>query len=179
MKSLTVYELDDLLMVVRERIESGALDAAFSVANRMGELEELLRLLGMGDLADSDGLPSRPMKVVVLGDSEVREDKLKSIVKRNGLSSRDFEFALGYEELKHFNFAKLRDSLSYLAVMVGPMPHSTPGKRDASSAIQEMKDHPDLYPPVIELRDSNGLKITNNSFGRGLSELKQIQEMSR
>lgn len=61
----------------------------------------------------------------------------------------ELELALGYDELKHFNFAKLRNSFTYRAVLVGPMPHSTPGKRDASSAMAELEAHPDAYPPVI------------------------------
>lgn len=54
------------------------------------------------------------------------------------------------------------------------MPHSTPGKKSASSAIAEMQSHPETYPPVVELRDSTGFKITNNSFAKGLSELSTI-----
>lgn len=85
-----------------------------------------------------------------------------------------FEFVLGYNELKHYDFGKLRGTYTYRAVMAGPMPHSTPGKRDASSAIAEMEAHPETYPPVIQLRDSNGLKITNNSFANALNELAAI-----
>ena len=51
------------------------------------------------------------------------------------------------------------------------MPHSTPGKRDAGSAVAEMEAHPEIYPPVIELRDATGLKITNNSFARAVAGL--------
>ena len=54
------------------------------------------------------------------------------------------------------------------------MPHSTPGKRDASSAIAEMEAHPELYPPVVRLRDSSGPKITNNSFLRALETVKAL-----
>ncbi len=63
---------------------------------------------------------------------------------------------------------------SYSAVIVGPMHHSVEGRGDASSAIQRMKDHPESYPPVIEARDSNGLKITNNSFREALKELDEL-----
>lgn len=37
-----------------------------------------------------------------------------------------------------------------------------------------MKDHPESYPPVIEARDSNGFKITNNSFRVALRELYEL-----
>lgn len=171
MTPLSPYELDDLQQAMMERMED-ALLPAISMANRTGKLAELLRLLDMGDLLGEDGYADlRPRKVIVLGDSMVKERKLRSIAKGHGVDTADLEFALGYDELKHFDFAKLRNSLSYRAVLVGPMPHSTPGKRDASSAVAEMQAHPEIYPLVVEVQDSNGLKITNNSFAKALDAL--------
>ena len=102
------------------------------------------------------------------------EGKLRSIARRHGIASDDLECALSYDELKHFNFAKLRNSYVYRVVLVGPIPHSTPGKRDASSTVAEMEAHPETYPPVIRVEDANGLKITNNSFARALDALNAI-----
>ena len=109
--------------------------------------------------------------MLVLGESAVKEAKLRSIAARSGGDPTLFDFELGYERVKRFDFARLRHSDRYRAVLVGPMPHSTPGKRDASSAVAEMRVHPDIYPPVIELRDSTGLKITNNTFACALNHL--------
>ena len=170
MKTLTTYELDELKQAMMERMPD-ALMPAIMAANRTGDLSCLLRLLGMGDLIEDEDVSLQPTRVAVLGDSMVKESKLRSIVRKNGFDPEVFEFALGYNELKHFVYDKLRDSYSYRAVMVGPIPHSTTGKHDSASTILEMKNHPELYPPVIELRDSTGLKITNNSFAQGLSKL--------
>lgn len=173
MTPLGTYELMELHDSVAERMED-ALMPALSRANRTGDLPKLLELLGMsGLLGDNDCLDLKPTKIAVLGDSQVKEDKLRSIARKRGLDPKDFDFALGYNELKHYDFKKFRNSISYRAVLVGPMPHSTPGKFDSSSAVAEMQTHPDIYPPVIELRDSNGLKITNNSFGQALEALKR------
>lgn len=174
MTPLSAAELDDLGLAVAERLDGGLMPA-LTMANRTGELGELLRLLGMSDLMGEDGHAEiRPTKVLVIGESRTSEGKLRSIARRHGIATDDLECALGYEELKHFNFAKLRNSYVYRAVLVGPMPHSTPGKRDASSAVAEMEAHPGTYPPVIEIRDANGLKITNNSFARALGALASI-----
>ena len=173
MTTLSAYELDDLQQAMMERMADGLLPA-ISTANRTGELSELLRLLGMSDLLDEEGVSIQPTRVVVIGDSMVKEAKLRSIARRRGYDPDMFEFVLGYNELKHYDFGKLRGTYTYRAVMAGPMPHSTPGKRDASSAIAEMEAHPETYPPVIQLRDSNGLKITNNSFTNALDELAAI-----
>lgn len=173
MTTLSAYELFDLQEAMMERMADGLLPA-ISTANRTGELSDLLRLLGMSDLLDDQGVSVQPTRVVVIGDSMVKEAKLRSIARRRGYDPDMFEFVLGYNELKHYDFGKLRGSYTYRAVMAGPMPHSTPGKRDASSAIAEMEAHPESYPPVIKLRDSNGLKITNNSFANALDELAAI-----
>lgn len=173
MTTLSAYELYDLQEAMMERMTDGLLPA-ISTANRTGELSELLRLLGMSDLLDEEGVSIHPTRVVVIGDSMVKEAKLRSIARRHGYDPDMFEFVLGYNELKHYDFDKLRGTYTYRAVMAGPMPHSTPGKRDASSAIAEMEAHPETYPPVIQLRDSNGLKITNNSFANALNELAAI-----
>ncbi len=156
-----------------ERMTDGLLPA-ISTANRTGELSELLRLLGMSDLLDEEGVSIQPTRVVVIGDSMVKKVKLRSIARRRGYDPDMFEFVLGYNELEHYDFGKLRGTYTYRAVMAGPMPHSTPGKRDASSTIAEMEAHPETYPPVIQLRDSNGLKITNNSFAKALDKLAAI-----
>lgn len=173
MTTLSAYELDDLQQAMMERMPDCLLPA-ISTANRIGELSELLRLLGMSDLLDEEGMRIESTRVVVIGDSMVKEAKLRSIARRRGYDPEVFEFVLGYNELKHYDFGKLRRTYAYRAVMVGPMPHSTPGKRDASSAIAEMEARPETYPPLIKLRDSNGLKITNNSFGRALDELEAL-----
>lgn len=137
--------------------------------------ESLASCSASSGLVGDDGVARVvPTKVVAIGESVVREDKLRSIAKRHGISGRDIEFALGYERAKHYPFSNLRDSHTYRAVLVGPMPHSTSGKRDASSAIAEMENHPETHPPVIGMYDANGLKITNNSFAQALDELPKI-----
>lgn len=174
MRSLSVSELSELYDVVSERMNEVLLPA-LTRANRTDELEALLTLLGLGELVGNDGSAELgPMRVLVLGATEVKEPKLRSIARKNGADPSLFDFELGYSRLKRFNFDQLRYGSKYRAVMVGPIPHSTPGKRDASSAIAEMQARPDVYPPVIELRDSTGLKITNNSFARGLANLARI-----
>lgn len=168
---LSTTELSELYDQVADRIMD-MLMPALTLANRTGELAQLLKLLGMNDLIGEDDMVDlRATRVLVLGDSMVKEGKLKSLANKYGFDSSLFDFELGYTSLKHFNFSKLRYSDKYRAVLVGPMPHSTPGKKDSSSVIAEMEKHPDVYPSVIRLRDSNGQKITNNSFTKGLNEL--------
>lgn len=171
MITLDIYELEELHDVILTRLDDSLLPALVK-ANRTGELSNLLSLLGLSNLlGEEERFTAMPTRVIVLGSSTVKEDKLRSLVRKFNLNPDDFEFVLGYNELKHFNFSKLRDTYVYKAILAGPMPHSTPGKADCSSFITEVKNHPEQYPQLIELRDSNELKITNNSFGQALSRL--------
>lgn len=174
MTTLSAYEILDLQDAMMERM-GDALLPAITKANRTGDLRQLLELLNMGDLMDESGRPNfAPARILVIGESTIKEGQLKSIAKKHGFDISNFEFVLGYNELKHYKFGKLRNSFVYKAILAGPMPHSTPGKRNASSMIAEMVNHPENYPPIITLRDSTGLKITRNSFIRALEELSSM-----
>ena len=174
MEPLNVQELFDLRDAMMERLGSEQLFSAITRANRMGELGELLGSLGMGDLLG--GPEEDPLayagKVIVLGDSAVKEDKLRSIIRKKGMDPDRFEFHLEYDRLKHFDFGKIRGSMGYVAILAGPMPHSTPGKVDALSFIAQVENNPGQYPPMFKMGTGNELKITNNSFKSALGWLE-------
>lgn len=175
MLTLDTYELSELYDAVGERIDELLLPA-LTMANRTGDLRALLELLLMGDLVAKEGEPIFcPERVLVVGDgSQISEGKLRSLIRGQGYDTKLFDIVLGYGALKHFNFDRLRNSNIYMAVMVGPIPHSVPGKRDGSSIITQMENHPESYPSVIRLMDANQLKITKSSFLKGLDEFSQL-----
>lgn len=161
---LSVYELDDLSEEVRRRTGGDPL-GMLAYANRTGNLRNLLASIGLEDLMPGGEAVRSSRTIVVLGDSQVSVGKLRSIAEREGADPDDIEFCLEYDRLERYNFAKLRDKDIYRVVLFGPGPHSTPGKGKSESAINEMKSHPDIYPPIIEVREHGGpLKITANSF---------------
>lgn len=173
MLPLSFQELDDLAIAVLDRLGDELLPA-LSRANRTGELESLLSSLGMSDLLLNDGDDfSRPARIIVIGQSAVSVDKLRSIARKNGFDPDRFEFHLDYERLKHFDFGKIRNCMGYAAIFAGPMPHSTPGAAEASSFIARVERSPKEYPLLIKLGRPTELKITNNSFRRGLEELSE------
>ncbi len=164
------YDPIDLIERVERRIGGDTVTALVSMLGRLGTLDLLVQALGL-DGVSTQGAPTR--KVLVMGASMVPVDKLRSITRKAGFDQDWFEYRLDYEKLDRRSVGRLRNS-SYSAVIVGPMHHSVEGRGDASSAIQRMKDHPESYPPVIEARDSNGLKITNNTFREALKELDEL-----
>lgn len=175
MAHLTAQELSDLCDEMMGRMGLELLPA-LTRANREGTLEDLLTSLGMSDLRKGDESDGQGFqgKVIVIGASAVKVDKLRSIARKKGFDPERFEFQLDYDRLKHFEFSKIRGSMGYVAIFAGPMPHKTPGAENASSFIARVENNPDDYPPLIKLQSGNDLKITNNSFKHALGELSQL-----
>ena len=167
---LNTYEIEELIDIIKEEIEKKLL-----LANRSGELEQLLNKLGFSDLLKEKSAyeTQKSGKIVVIGTSEAKLNILQGIIKSLGLDKKRFEFCLDYEECIKFNYRKLRYSPNYRVVLFGPLPHSTSGKNDSSSVINEMKNK-EGYPRVITLSGSNELKITKHNFRETL--LKLIKE---
>ena len=68
MTLLLAYELEDLWLAIMDRLEESVLPA-ITFANRTGELDALLRLLGMSDLlGDAGNLDRRRGRILVMGD---------------------------------------------------------------------------------------------------------------
>lgn len=141
-----------------------------SLLNRTERLEEFLELIGLKSLLfhDSTYKTFKNGKIVVLGDSKVKQAELLAIAKELGISRDRFEFHLGYANMQKFNISSYRYDFKYSLVMVGPMPHSGVGKQDASSIISAMESK-EGYPPVVRL-GTNGLKITKSDFRNKLQE---------
>ena len=175
MEPLTPHQILDLVDAMTAN-GGNRLLSSLTRANHDGSLPELLESLGLLDLLETSPKESNPFegRVIVLGSSTVKEDKLRSMVRKAGLDPRMFEFRLNYDSLKHFDFGKIRHSMGYRAIFAGPMPHSTPGTGGASSFIARVENHPDEYPPMFKLMSGNELKITNNSFKRALASLREI-----
>ena len=179
METYGIEQINDVYSELLKRTGVEDLLSTLLLANRRGTLDEMLKSVGQEDLLADLGLveSTRVKKVVVLGESSVKERKLKQFAEEYCPSSKgyEFEYKLTYN-LKRYDFRKMQNNDSYLAVLVGPMPHSTGGKGGSSSAIAEMENHPEYWPHVIRLRNESGkLVITNNSFKEALQELLAYQ----
>lgn len=146
-----------------------------TLANRTGQLEEMLEQCGLKELIADKQQSSNDFydtykdgKIVVLGGSQVKEKVLLGIIKELGLDKDRFEFCLDYDSIVRYQFSKLQYNPNYRLVIVGSMPHSTAGKGDSSSAISEMEKG-NGYPKVVRL-GTNELKITKTGFANALQE---------
>lgn len=156
-------ELDEIIEKITAKI---------TLANRSGELEELLRSWGFADLLSPSSAyeTDKNGKIVVIGASEVKENIILGIIKSFGLDKNRFEFCLDYEKAKTFPYKKLKYNPDYRVVIFGPVPHSSTGKNDSSSVIAEMKNH-EGYPRVEVLSGNSSVKITKSNFREVLDKL--------
>ncbi len=162
---LNPEQMAELVDSLQREFAAGKLEEIVASLNRSGRLVDFLEMMGLEMLLNAELLfnPRIHGKIVVLGDSRVKEEVLTGIGKDFGFNKKRFEFCLSYDAVKTFQFNKLRHSDNYAAVVVGPMPHKTAGTGDYSSAIAAMEAG-NGYPPVYRLE-----KINKTGF-RGVIE---------
>lgn len=165
----TYAEIDRLHRLLKEQI---------TTANRTNRLmEDVFNRYALPIKLQENRLPYfYDSKILVLGDSRVNMNDLKKSIEEHKLDMDQFDFRLEYDKSNNFDLTKLKGNINYKAVLVGPTPHKVKGDMKASSGLQEMKNNKDLYPTIIELRNShNDLKITKTSFDKALEDLKSLE----
>lgn len=168
---LSIEELSELEDEVRDIIP-GKITEILSRVNRAGELEDLLRLLGLSNLlsAKQSFDTYKDGKIVVVGGSDVKEEVLLSIGKQLGIDKKRFEMCLDYEAIQKFNFKKMQYAPQYRVILFGPTPHSGYGKGDSRSIISEVENNP-TFPRTERLTSGKDLKITKSNFREKLIQL--------
>lgn len=160
---LDTEELDELLDKINEMV---------LLANRSGNLEQLLQRIGLQEYAQSHNKYDtyKSGKIVVVGDSEIKSNVLFAVAKELGIEKDRFELCLDYETAQKYQYKKLQYSPCYRVIMFGPVPHSSKGKFDSSSVITEI-EHNEGYPRLIRLASNNSMKITKSNFKEALIHL--------
>lgn len=167
--TLTTNELYDLTYRLEEEFHSN-LNKILSSLNQSGQLIKILSMMGLEKLLPQDKVfHNTKKKIVVIGQSNTKVDKLIGVAKELGFHKEQFLFCLDYNDAKTFQYKKLQYSPKYAAVLVGAIPHSTKDKGGFSSIISAL-EHQNGYPPVIRI-GNNELKITKSSFKQSLSNL--------
>lgn len=169
--TLDYEQLMDLESRILEQLPD-TLMSALSLLNRNGKLYTLLELLNLKELLEpQETLLTYPEgKIVVIGQTKVKEKELIAIAKQLGISEERLEFHLDYN-VKKYNFDKFKYGSKYRVILFGPIPHSAKEKGDSSSILAEIENHPDIYPRVVRLTNDHSLKITKTNFREALNEL--------
>lgn len=141
-----------------------------------GNIDELLSKYGIEEVGHFH-YNYNNSKIIVIGESRVNKSDLKYIAKKNGIDPKRIEFELEYEKLTNYNFEKFKYNMSYSDVLIGPIPHKVKGLDASASFLSMVREHPEDYPKIIELRDANELKISKQSFLNGLLETRLYNEI--
>lgn len=161
----TYGEIDKLHGLLKEQV---------TTANRTHTMvENVINKYALSIIPREEALPYfSDAKILVLGASCISIKDINEVVQEHGMDMDQFDFKLEYDKKEYFDLNKLKGNVNYKAVLIGPVPHKNLGKYAASSGIQEMKNRPDLYPRVIEVKNNQGeLKITRSSFSEALNKL--------
>ena len=104
---LCIEELLELEETLRDELND-RLEEILIRLNRSGQLEELLSLLGLGELLGitDEAEYSNDGKIIVIGQSEVSKEKLIAVAKNLGIAKDRFEFYLDYDDAKTFDFRR-------------------------------------------------------------------------
>lgn len=159
---------DNLFKQIRGQIDK---------ANRNEKLEETLNEYGF-KLDKDIVICERKQKILVLGDSRQKLEDLKNIIKDNNLPIDKFEFKLDYKK-GDFDFEDLRYSYKYSELLLGPIAHKVKGTRGYSSAVGLIENNKDKYPKLIKLEANNSLKITKESFTKGVKETYLYKSLNK
>ena len=160
----SIEELEDILDEIQKKV---------SLANRNDELDELLKKWGLFEFVDSYDTSEhyKSGKIVVIGNTDVKEAILTSICKDCGIDKERLEFCLDYSRVQKYNYKKMQYNSAYSVVLFGPIPHSVKGKSDTDSSIISEMETEKGYPPVVRLLAGNELKITKTNFKRAIYDL--------
>ena len=161
--SRSIDEIEEIIDKIREKV---------FLANRIGELDNLLLSLGLTDFVEPSPIDEHYKcgKIVVIGNSDIKESILLGICKECGIGKERLEFCLDYNLAQKFNYRKMQYNSAYSVVMFGPVPHSTIDKKKSESIIAELESQKG-YPPVVRLNTGNELKITKTNFKKAICTL--------
>ena len=112
----------------------------------------------------------KQLNLIILGDSQINNDIILSLCKKQGFDPKNVELHTDYSKLPNFDTnILLKRKTKYDGILIGPIPHSM---KNGFDLIRIMETEPRNYPPFTMLhnRDSS-LKITRNTLEKSLKNL--------
>lgn len=157
------FDLTELSEKIYQKVLKEVVEA--SQSNR---IDEILKKYGLESEIEYPYYDINNSKILIVGDSKVSKDDLVGIAKKYGIRENRLEFELDYRRLHNYNFGKLKNSMVYSDILVGPLPHKVAGIEGFNSFLSMANSCPEEFPKVIRLETSNELKISKESFKKGL-----------
>lgn len=136
------------------------------IANKNGEMEELLDKYGIVLEEDRMPISIRTHRILVIGELAGSIKQYQLAAKKMGINPDNIEF-VGYQESKRFDARRLEYSKDYSDIIFGPTPHKIYKMGKTSSLLAAIEKEPYKYPRLIRSianSSDSRLKITLASF---------------
>ena len=128
------------------------------------------------ELLEKPALQNVP--VAVCGDPASRHGIIlakNEPAKKMGIPQENIIFISDYDELKHYDTARLEYSTEYSDIIYGPTPHKTTGMGDTSSLLAKIKNEPTRYPRLTVATANGALKLSISSFKDRLTKTRYFE----
>lgn len=161
-------------MTLKENLEPVLNDSLLPILitlNQNGRLAQFLDIIDQRELLDPDVsgfVPLRDKKILILGDSRIKDEHIYKTLGEQGISKDRIELHTEYEPSK-INVDSLKYTSEYSLILLGPIPHSMTGKGPYSSVVTRLETEIG-FPPVKRLTAGGELKITKTSLIKALEE---------
>lgn len=160
---ITAERLKDLIIEVDTQIHQN-----IRTAWKEHRLNDFLKSIGMEELIPKEVATFwedsiKNGKIIIFGELRIKEREIMACMKNENISKDRVEIHLGYDELKRYNFERLRYNNNYRLILFGAVPHSVKDKGEYSSIIARM-EQTDGYTKVIRLCSNEQLKITKSNL---------------
>ncbi|KKQ35966.1 MAG: hypothetical protein US50_C0002G0026 [Candidatus Nomurabacteria bacterium GW2011_GWB1_37_5] len=120
-------------------------------------------------------------RIIIIGDCWVPKHQIYGMVKELGIPNpkERLDLIFSYEEIKKsFSWNRLKNSLNYIGIILGPVPHKINNLGNFQNLSQKLLGEIG-FPPFVEARtqDKKGVfKITKSSLKAALIELISLIE---
>jgi hypothetical protein len=167
---LGIKELEALLERVYDKLTEEII-----YANRTHQLESLLEKYNLSDVTSKERyIELNRAKILLVGDLKVKMSTIYQILKEYDLNQDHIEH-VSYEDSQTYPWHKLKNSMVYTDVFIGPIPHKVTGIANYSSLLAMIESQPEDYPKLHRLESGNELKITKSNFTEALSNSELLK----
>ena len=169
-------ELQEFINIVLDKIHLDLIHA-----NAQDELDKIAEKYNIRDLLE-ESAPScdfyktntRRAKILVIAIELPNLDDWRQRAKKKGISADRIELQI---VKPNFNYGYLANTSLYSDIIVGPVHHKGVGIEDNSSFLAAVANHPEDYPKVHRMVDSNGvLTLSQSAFERCLEATNFLKE---
>lgn len=149
-------------------------------ANINNNIDEVLNKYNVFYKQDVDNyINTQARTILVFGSLAGKKRDYQGKLKSMGIDIKCVEFIDDFIDLKRFPTETLRYSNKYSDILFGPTPHRLTGAGDDSSFLQTIKNNPNEFPNLVDLRNKNELKITMNNFEKGIRTTRFYKELTK